>query len=453
MLHEAPRAIDPHDGLRLGLLGDRFHEGARAAADVEPAAAARHIEPAQELARDELVIELASAAVIEGVVLRDGKPAAGATVTFSGSGEPVATESGPTGGFAAEVVVSGGVVTGTVLDARSVPLPGAWVAAFRGAGPRPNSGWTVADATGRYVLPLAPGSYGLTASPARPDRRPDPSAVIASATVVAGGQSNVDLVVPDDPQPTLSGVVLEPGGAPSPGAAVRLIPSGSQPQLVIAGDDGSFQSAVPDGDGAVSARNGGRLGNAAAAAPATGLVVQLAPAASIAGRLVGDPAPETSSLSASTLDAMQARRGAGTVQFVGATFSLTDVAPGQLALHVATDDGRVGDARATIAPGGNRSLDVTLSAAAIVSGRVVSAATGQPVTLVRITVDGQPRRRGLGADGRFRIAVTEGPRHLGIAALGYAAIARDVTASAASAVDLGDLALDAAAPPPSTTGR
>jgi protocatechuate 3,4-dioxygenase beta subunit len=341
------------------------------------------------------------------------------------------------------VLADGGLIVGTVLDSRSNPISGAIVSAAdpstfaRGGGVPPVN----ADGSGSYLLALPPGTYALRAW--RPDtvrtfgtRNP----ALARASVTVGERAEVNLIVPDEPSPTIAGQVLEPGGAPSPGAMIRVGAAGPGAQLVSAESDGTFAISVPGADATtVSARNGGRTGSATVTPPVSGVLVQLQLAAVLQGKLVGDPAPDTFSITASTTGAVP---GAPTqVQLAGDSFLLQDVAPGLVALHATTDDGRVGDTQVSVAPGETKSVDVVLSPAATVTGRVVDATTGQLLTRGRVLVDGVARRGGIGADGRFRRTVSAGGHVIGVNVPGYAPVSRPVTARAGAPNDLGDLPL------------
>jgi hypothetical protein len=136
------------------------------------------------------------------------------------------------------------------------------------------------------------------------------------------------------------------------------------------------------------------------------------------------------------------------LQFANDTFDLEDVLPGQVAVHVLTSDGRVGDAQVATSAGEAAAVTVALSPAATVTGRLVDAATGKPVTRARILVDGAASRRGgVGADGRFTRTVSAGDHQLAISALGYAQVTRPVSAPANGTADLGDIPLGAVALP------
>ena len=349
-------------------------------------------------------------------------------------------------------LVEGGVVAGTVVDPAGNPVAGAMVWTSGGAGPpRPGEArQATADGAGAFLLALPPGTYGLAASRARSRfrfaGRPAP---LATVQLVAGQRAEVSLVLPDDPAPGITGRVLEPGAVPAAGAIVWVGALGAGLQATQADTEGAFSLPSPGtGPVQVNARSGGRTGSVEATPPAGDLVVQLQPAATVHGRLVGEPAPETFSVTASQRTSLP---GGGTPeqQFANASFDLEDVAPGQVSLHVKTADGRMGDAQLTLAAGESRGVDVVLSPACTVTGRLVDSATGRAVTRARILVDGVASRRyGVDPAGRFTRITAEGEHQLGVAAIGYAPRSIQVKARAGAPVDLGDVALTPAAQPP-----
>ena len=140
--------------------------------------------------------------------------------------------------------------------------------------------------------------------------------------------------------------------------------------------------------------------------------------------------------------------GSSEQQFANATFDLDDVAPGQIALHVKTADGRVGDAQVSAGAGESKAVEVLLSPACTVTGRLVDAATGKALTRARVLVDGTASRRyGVGATGRFTRIASEGDHQVSAAALGYSPVTVTARARPDAPVDLGDIPMVAAAPP------
>jgi hypothetical protein len=288
------------------------------------------------------------------------------------------------------VLADGGVVEGVVLDSASSPVPGAIVMAVdASAAPRRGFGaMTTADASGGFLLALLPGTHALSAW--RPDvtmargrgARPP---TLATVQLAVGQHLTVSLALPDDPPANVTGVVLEPGGVPSPGATLQVAASGGPAPLAAAGNDGTFAlAATAAAQVTVSARNGGRTGQVVVTPPATDVVVQLQPAAAVQGKLVGEPPPETFSLNATTSGAVPLPGGASSLELAGSTFAVQDLAAGQVVLHVTTDDGRLGAAQVSAGPGETKAVDVVLSPAATVTGRILDAGTGQPITRARI---------------------------------------------------------------------
>jgi hypothetical protein len=353
------------------------------------------------------------------------------------------------------VVVDGGAAAGTVRDAQGRAIAGALVTAIEPGGPMRRGGrQAVAGDDGSYVLPLPPGTYGMSASrPGSGVRFVARPPVLATAKIALGQRSEVDLVVPDDPGIAIAGRALEPGGAPSPGA-FAWVSQGAATQMTIADADGAFTLQVPgDAPIDVNARNGGRTGRATLPAGAAEVTVQLAPAAAVHGRLVGEPPPESSTVTASASGGGFGGGPPGQLQFAGAAFELDDVAPGQVSLRVKTSDGRVGSAQVALAAGESRGADVVLSPAATVMGRAVDAVTGAPVTRGRVLVDDQGGARGLGGDGRFSRTVSAGAHQLEVLAAGYLPATVAVDARAEAPTDVGDLKLSPTSQPAPPPGR
>ena len=348
-------------------------------------------------------------------------------------------------------IVEGGIISGTVVDPAGNPVPGARIWTSGSGGPmRPGEARQVdADAAGTFLLALPAGSWALNAMRLRTmlrfTGRPTP---LATVRLAVGQRAEVKLVLPDEPPATLSGRVLEPGGAPAAGAVVWIGAPGAGLQLAQADAGGAFSIAPGTPDPLqVSARNGGRTGSVQATPPSAEVVVELQPAASVQGRLVGEPAPETFAVTASRRSFVP---GGGTPeqQFGGGTFTLDDVAPGQVSLHVKTSDGRVGDAQVTVGAAETRAVDVPLSPSCTLTGKLVDAATRKPVTRARILIDGVASRRyAVVATGQFTRITSEGDHQVSITAAGYAPLTLPVKATAGAPVDLGEVELTALAPP------
>jgi hypothetical protein len=348
------------------------------------------------------------------------------------------------------ILVEGGVVAGAVLDTAGNPVPGAMVWTTAGSGPpRPGEVRQVtSDSSGSYLLALPPGSYGLNANrPRSAVRFSGRPRTLATVQVAAGQRSELNLLLPDDPPPTVTGHVLEPGAAPAIGATVWIGAPGAGLQATQTDAEGTFSLSYAATDPVqVNARIGGRTGSTTVAPPVTDAVLQLQPAASLHGRLVGEPPPESFTIVTSQRTFLPGGASAEQ-QFANAAFDLDDVAPGQVTLHVKTADGRVGNGEVAVGAGESKSTDVVLSPACTVTGRLVDAATGNPVSRARILVDGTASRRyGVGATGQFTRIMSEGDHRMSVVALGYSPVTVTVRARPDSPVDLGDVPMKAVTP-------
>ncbi len=348
---------------------------------------------------------------------------------------------------------SGAPPTGPVL-VHAVPRGGA------------GAGTAETDAEGRYQLELPAGVYQLVAlSPAAPSiyfHVDDDPAV----TVPAGSSVRQDLTLKEDP--ALSGTVVEPSGAPSPLAVVAAIQGGDFPitQRVRADDTGRF--ALPQRPRGASplelvAYNGGRLGRLPGASEDQApLTVRLQPAATLRGRVVagGGAAPDGFVLELREPGGEElpwAQAWPTTRRFPGDTFTLPD-APGQsLKVTVRTEDGRTGEARVTLAPGGSAEVEVPLTGgAASLSGRAVWSRGGGPAPGVAVFLDrpvsALPDTR-TGPDGRFRLEdVRPGAHTVRLLPPEGRVETRTVKVAEAEATDLGDVTVSPRRAAPGTLG-
>ena len=344
-------------------------------------------------------------------------------------------------------LVEGGVISGAVRDTSGQPVLGALVVALPAGRPsRPGELLQASADAGGYTLALPVGSYRLLASRTGSDLlfrgRPQP---LATVTMAPGQELRADLVLPDEPQPSVSGVVLEPGGAPSSGATVWTGVAGPGARFTRTSADGAFELALAPGEVVqLSARNGGRAGTASTPVPSPQVALPLQPAARVVGTLIGDPPPDTFAAGAAST-AFTPGGGTGDSQFTGNSFELDDVLPGQISIHVKTGDGRIGTASTAAQAGETATVQVQLSPAAAVAGRLLDGATGQPVVRARLLVDGLPSRRSLGGDGRFSIGTIAGSHQITFSAPGYAPSIRTVQAQVGATADVGDVLLAPAA--------
>jgi hypothetical protein len=221
------------------------------------------------------------------------------------------------------------------------------------------------DASGNFELPLPAGEYRVHAAPGSApgaDLRVAPT----FARVEPGRTSRVELSAA--PVPREAGVeilVLEPGGAPSPGATVTLArPDDGRVALATeAGDDGRVRVDARMGMSGrpvtIRGRNGGRAGQTTVSLPEAGTVaVHLAPGGAVAGLVRGARAGFT--LEVSSQPASGSWRTLEVHRFTGERFTLGDLPAEPLRLVARADDGRRGAAEVRIAPGETRSVELTL---------------------------------------------------------------------------------------------
>lgn len=224
----------------------------------------------------------------------------------------------------------------------------------------------VADAAGNYRLALPAGEYRVHAAPGAAAGT-DLRAVPAFTRVEPARTARLDLALP--PAAGEQGVeilVLEPGGAPSPGAVVTLArPDDGRIALATsAGEDGRISIGSRMGLAGqrvtIRARSGGRTGAETMALPATGTVpVRLSPGGVVHG-VVRGPHVSGFTLEISSQPAGDAWRTLDVHRVAGDRFELGDLPPEPLRLAVCADDGRRGAAEVQLAPGERRAVEIDL---------------------------------------------------------------------------------------------
>jgi len=225
-----------------------------------------------------------------------------------------------------------------------------------------------ADASGNYALALPAGEYRVHAAPAEAART-DLRVAPAFARVEAGATSRLDLAPASAvPEEGVEILVLEPGGAPSPGAVVTL----SRPDdaaiafATSAGEDGRVvlgrEMGVAGRRVAIRARNGGRAGAATVDLPASGTVpVRLAPGGAVQGRVrSGRRAVSAFTLEVASQPSPAAWRTVDVHRFAGDRFELGDLPAERLRLAVRADDGRRGEVELRVASGEVRAVEIAL---------------------------------------------------------------------------------------------
>ncbi|HSD20483.1 MAG TPA: carboxypeptidase-like regulatory domain-containing protein [Anaeromyxobacter sp.] len=258
-------------------------------------------------------------------------------------------------------------------DGRAAPVGTAVVAVPMKAGPgAPQIARAVADAGGSYSLALPAGEYRVHAAPGDAERT-DLRVAPAFARVAAGKTSRLDVAaVAASAEEGLEVLVLEPGGAPSPGAVVTLARAGDDRIALAtsAGEDGRVVLAKEMGlAGApvtMRARSGGRSGVFTGALPASGVIaVRLERGGAIEGVVrASGAAPRSLVVEVASQPAASGWSTTDVHRFAGARFALVDLPTGPVRLTVRADDGRRGAAELSLAPGETRALEIALQPAA-----------------------------------------------------------------------------------------
>src|SRR5207248_2490087 len=233
------------------------------------------------------------------------------------------------------------------------------------------------DSTGAYQLAGLPAGRLMVAA------LRDGSALGSRqiADVPEGGVARLDLTLAEEG--LLTGMVLEPGGAPSAGAFVMVLSANQRVIFAVPADDsGAFhvdraRSDLPDVFD-VSAMNGGRMGKTSVATGQTQTAIQLQPAATLRGHVASSAKVDGFTM---TITIKQGGRmswfGAGPpggmqrqFQFAGDQFVADDLPATDVSVHVVTSDGRTGDGAASLVSGQPYQLDIALQDAGNVLGRV-----------------------------------------------------------------------------------
>jgi hypothetical protein len=277
----------------------------------------------------------------------------------------------PAGGAAelALVLPEAGLVAGRVTLDGKRPPPGTAVVALpaRGAAGAAELGRTLADAAGHYRLALPAGDYRLHAAPAEQGAA-DARAAPAQARVEAGRTAPLQLALAPPSEAALAVVVLEPGGAPSPGAVGTLSRPGDATVALAtaAGEDGHVALAagmrLAGRAAAVRARNGGRTGAWEGTLPERGTVtVRLAPAGAVLGEVRADGGPVSGfTLEVASRPAAGAWRTVDVHRFAGTRFALGDLPAEAVRIVVRADDGRRGEAEVALGAGETRPVVIAV---------------------------------------------------------------------------------------------
>jgi hypothetical protein len=312
-----------------------------------------------------------------------------------------------------------GTVEGKVIPAQgSLPTEPLVVLAY----PRESTAQVPSDfrplelePTGTFRMTLQPGAYELRV--ALSERWPFGPSESKWVNVKGGGTVPVEVVWRGNSreQDDLQGTVVEPDGTPSPEAFVTVMPEeGVRGARMNAPTDaqGRFSFALSEEEAAVPnrlkliARNGGRLGELRGVKPGErSLVVRLQPAVSLRGRVVranGEPV-KGFTLSVESQDLRSFMVDHQTLEFPGDRFEVRDAPSEPVRLTVRTKDGLGGS---TVVTPGSGDVEITLKGTATVKGRVLDAATLQPLPgAILFVLEDRPLdpENATDAEGRFTL--------------------------------------------------
>jgi hypothetical protein len=226
------------------------------------------------------------------------------------------------------------------------------------------------DEAGAYRLQLPAGQYRVHTAPAA-NPRADLRATPAFTAVAAGKTTRLDLVattLADEAGVAIR--VLEPGGAPSPGAAVQVTRAGDTRVAFAAttGDDGMLVLAAALGMAGqpvtLTARSGGRTGAFTGTLPSAGeLSLRLSPGGAVEGTVAGDGDAGGVTLEVAWAPSPGGWRTIDVLRLRGERFDLGDLPPEPVRLTARAPDGRVAQAELTPAPGQVTKVTLTLQRA------------------------------------------------------------------------------------------
>ena len=402
-----------------------------------------------------------------------------------------------------EVVVKvtpGGAIAGRVLDGDGKPVAGVSVMATPQEGGERTmivngvitSGvQALTNGSGAYeVRGLAAGAYRMSAlDRGRPmqQKGKTPKVVIAGAEKKTG----VDLAV-DRPNGVIKGIVTGPDGKPLADAWVSVSQDleAMIDSMVDNRDDDGPRTTMMRVEARDDGGGGGGVGGASAFPPALtdaqgrfeirGLpkakyeVLAEAQAGKLRGRLPKvepDADVQVRALGVTSLSGtVKSARGPTplfTIELDGPTraqrtftdgkFELGRVDPGNYTVKVTSADGNA-EAKVTVSPGQPANVDISLVANAVVVGTIVDGGgkplAGVPVTVVddegegrlRISLSGPPPTSG--PDGKFRVEHKAGKGVLVVMTPPSPITKRGLPLEAGKTHDVGQIRVDAAAPPP-----
>lgn len=224
------------------------------------------------------------------------------------------------------------------------------------------------DEAGTFRLQVPAGQYRVQSAPAAAPRA-DLRATPAFTAVAAGKTTRLDLVASAPPADAGTRVrVLEPGGAPSPGAAIQVSRAGDARVAFAAsaGDDGVLVLDAGLGMAGqavtLAARSGGRMGSFTGTLPAAGDVeIRLRPGGALEGEVPGAAAAGGVVLEVASAPAPGGWRTVEVLRVPGDRFDLGDLPPEPVRLTARAADGRVGVVELTPVPGQVSRVTVSLA--------------------------------------------------------------------------------------------
>jgi len=313
----------------------------------------------------------------------------------------------------------------------------------------------IANADGTFLFNLpAPRSYNVYAR-VRVEgvRQPFHYETGNIVSLEPGTTEDVDLILAGDDE--LHVLVLEPGGGPSFTPLVSVVVGSAWRRATFRADaSGELDLRLPEGSAAhlmlVEARNGGRMGSAAARPGAREVAVQLEDSASVFGRVTASGKPVAGfSVRLELLgDSFGLTFGPfeyhPDYQFARDSYEIFD-APGRHVLVIVnTPDGLSGSGDVHLAPGGRAEVNIDLQRGGTIAGRVLDDRTRAPV-VADISLDGRGDWLTSDPDGRFRWSgITTGEHLFTAYAYGYQAAKRMIGVSSSQLLDLGDVVLSPA---------
>ncbi|HLL00753.1 MAG TPA: carboxypeptidase regulatory-like domain-containing protein [Myxococcaceae bacterium] len=278
-----------------------------------------------------------------------------------------------------------------------------------------------------------------------------------TVTLEAGRTQRVDLEVREAKRP-ITLTVLEPNGAPSVGAVVMGSEAGKSNILLEDLTDAAGRvTLVSDSLGSnelhLWATNGGRSGalpRVPAASPT--VTIQLTPGGRLAGtvRSAGGRPVNGFKLLVAAVRTDEDYVAQEKFEFTGDQFLADDIAPGRVAITATLPDGRAGKVEATATSGGTTRVELVVDAGATLTGRLLDARSGEPISQGTVDVDGL-LSPATGPDGRFRVEdVAPGAHRVTAWSRQHEILDKQVTLTAGKVLDLGDWRLG---PPRVEPGR